>query len=163
MNQKIRARTGRRMSISPFSTEDIRIRCKDILDLDKLQFMPRHRIPHLSLSVQMVSPEQPFLRAYNKTSRPITIPRNTKLGKFKPRVSFRFYDLPPELRDLILDFALADAHPDLKTLTLKCEPGFVKDDEDGSISMMPTIAGNLALDTRVTVSRFLSCRNAASP
>lgn len=129
------------MSISPFSTEDVPIRCKDILDLNKLKFMPRHRIPHLRLNVQLVNPEQPFLRAYNETSRPITIPRNTKLDKFKPRAVFRFYDLPPELRDLILDFALADAHPGLDTLTLKCEPGFVKEDEDGSISMMPTIAG----------------------
>ena len=42
---------------------------------------------------------------------------------------------------MVLDFALADADPDLKTLTLKSEPGFVKSGEEGSISMMPTIAG----------------------
>jgi len=41
---------------------------------------------------------------------------------------------------MVLDFALADAHPDLDTLTLKCQPGFFKSDEDGSISLMPKVA-----------------------
>lgn len=141
MNQKIRVRTGKRISLPPFSTVYIPIRCDDMLDLDKLQFVPRHRISHINVSVELADPEQPFLRAYNETSRPIKIPKHTKLGKFKPRVPFRFYDLPQELRDLVLDFVLADAHPNLGSLTLKCEPGFVKDDEDGSISMMPTNSG----------------------
>jgi hypothetical protein len=121
---------------------EIPIRCNDIVDLDKLQFTPRHRVPHLRLSVRLVSPKQAFLRAYNETSRPIKIPSNTKLGKFKALVPFRFYDLPQELRDLILDFAIKDAHPNLQSLTFKSEPGFVKDDgEDGSISMKPINAG----------------------
>jgi len=42
---------------------------------------------------------------------------------------------------MILDFAVSDAHPGLKTLALKSEHGFVKDDgkggDDGSISMVP--------------------------
>ncbi|GAB7327064.1 hypothetical protein MBLNU13_g10991t1 [Cladosporium sp. NU13] len=150
MDPILRVRTGKRISLSPFSTVDIPIRSDGILDLDKLQFTPRHRIPHLSVSVQMVIPEQPFLRACNKTSRPIKIPRNTKLGKFKPRATFRFYDLPRELRELILDIALADAHPGLKALTLKYEPGFVKNAEDGSISMTPTNAGKFG-------SRYVGC------
>lgn len=158
MNQNIRVRTGKSISLSPFSTVDIPIRYDDILDLDKQQFVPRHRIPHLGLSVQMVSPKQPLLRAYNETFRPIKIPKHTKLGKFKQRAHFRFYDLPQELRDLILDFALADAHPDLESLTLKCEPGFVKDGEDGSISRMPTKAGKFGsrYDGRSIAFPFMS-------
>ena len=158
MDQNIRVRTGKRISLSPFSAVDIPIRCDDILDLDKQQFVPRHRIPHLCLSVQMVRPEQPFLRAYNETSRPIKIPKHTKLGNFKPRAHFRLYDLPQELRDLILDFALADAHPGLESLTLKCGPGFVKDGEDGSISRTPTNAGKFGsrYDGRSIAFPFMS-------
>lgn len=141
MEQKVRVRTVKRISLSQFSTVDIPIRCGGILDLDKLQFVPRHRISHLSVSVQGVNCQKPFLRACNEASRPINIPRNTKLGKFKLRAPFRFYDLPKELRELILDFALLDAHPGLKALALKYEPGFVKDAEDSSISMMPTNVG----------------------
>ena len=143
MDQKISARAGKRISIKPFSSVEIPIHCEDNLDLDELQFVPRHRIPQLRLSVQLVSPGRPVLQAYNETPRPIKIPKRTKLGKFKPRVPFRFYDLPQELREIILDFAVADAHPGLEALTLKSEPGFIKDDgEGGSISMMPTIAGS---------------------
>jgi hypothetical protein len=135
MEQNFRIRTGKSIHISPFSAVEIPIRCNDILELDKLQFVPRHRIPRLSVSVQMVNFDQPSLRAYNETSYPIKIPSRTKLGKFTPRVPFRFYDLPQELRDMILDYALVDAHPKLETLTLKLEPAFVKDDQDGSISL----------------------------
>jgi hypothetical protein len=135
MDQTLYARIRQSILISPFSTVEIPIRCHNIFELDKLQFVPRRRIPRLGVSVQMVNSEQPSLRAYNETPQIIKIPKNTKLGKFKPRAPFRFYDLPQELRDMILDYALVDAHPDLKTLTLKREPGFVKDDQDASISL----------------------------
>lgn len=135
MEQNFRVRTGQRIHISPFSAMEVPIRCNDTLELDKLQFVPRHRIPRLGVSVQMVNSGQPSLRAYNETSYPIKIPSRTKLGKFIPRVPFRFYDLPQELRDTILDYALVDAHHGLETLTLKLEPAFVKDDQDGSISL----------------------------
>lgn len=158
MDQNIRVRTGKRISLSPFSTVDIPVHCDDILDLDKQHFVPRHRIPQLGLSVQMVSHEHLFLRAYNETSRPIKIPKHTKLGKFKPRAHFRFYDLSQELRDLILDIALADAHPSLESLTLKFEPGFVKDGQNGSISMMPTATGKFGsrYDGRSIAFPFMS-------
>ena len=138
MKSQLRARTRKHIFIPPFSTIEIPIHCAPDIELDKLQFIPRHRIPHLNVTIQLVGFEKPFLRAHNETHHHIGIPRHTKLGKFTPRAPFRFYDLPRELRDVILDYALADAHPGLETLTLKSQPGFVKGDgEDGSISMMP--------------------------
>ena len=142
-----RARTMETMSIPPRSTVEILVRRHPIPKGDKhraiFQFVPRHHVPLLSVDHQLVRVinKQIFLRISNESAEPIRIRANKSLGKFKRPSPFRFYDLPKELRDMILDFAVSDAHPGLKTLALKSEHGFVKEGgeggDDSSISMVP--------------------------
>lgn len=142
MKQQLRVRTNMGMSIPPHTTLSIPIRRNRILKPDEhlttLRFVPRCHIPHLRMKVQVLRHNQTILQATNEASSPIWVPKNTVLGKFRPPLPFRFDDLPRELQDMILDLALADAHPSLKVLTLKAQPGFIKTlAQDGSISLVP--------------------------
>jgi hypothetical protein len=84
-----------------------------------MQFVPRHHISALHICAQLLAPNASSLQVSNIASRPIDIPGRTVLGTLKPPKLFRFYQLPKELQDLILDFTLLDTRPNAKTLTLK--------------------------------------------
>jgi hypothetical protein len=156
MKQQLCARTRNKISIPPYGTVDIPIHRNHVIEPDEhlntLRFVPRYCIPHLSVDIQLLRNNQSFLRAYNRSSRRIKIPRHTKLGNFRPPRPFRFYDLPPELRDIVLDFAVSDTHPNLETLTLKCLPGFIKGGETGSISLMLKDAGHNSINLNDSIA-----------
>jgi hypothetical protein len=58
-------------------------------------------------------------------------PRADCTGNAPATSLFRFYELPNELQDLTLDFT----HPKSEILTLKSQPSFVKDLENGAITL----------------------------
>jgi hypothetical protein len=106
-----------------------------------MQFVPRHHISALHICAQLLAPNANSLEVSNITSRPIDIPGRTVLGTLKPPRLFRFYELPKELQDQILDYTLLDARSNSKILTLKSQPGFVKDLENGAITLKSKRSG----------------------
>jgi hypothetical protein len=110
-----------------------------------MQFVPRHRISALHICSQLLAPNADSLQVSNTTSRQICIPGRTVLGTLKLPSLFRFYELLNELQDLILDFM----HPKSKILTLKSQPGLVKDLENGAITLKSKKSGK---DPRTSIA-----------
>jgi hypothetical protein len=135
MEQPTHVRTTKHTAfIPPYSTTQVLIQPTRAHGPDRsslMQFVPRHHISALHICAQLLGPDADSLQVSNITSRPIDIPGRTLLGTLKPTKRFQFYELPKELQDLILDFT----HPKSKILTLKSQPGLVKDLENETITL----------------------------
>jgi hypothetical protein len=145
MEQPTHVRTTKRTAfIPPYSTTQVLIQPTPAQGPDgygSMQFVPRHHISALHICAQLLAPNASSLQVSNITSRPIDIPGRTVLGTLKLPSLFRFYELPKELRDLILDYALLYTRPNSKILTLRSQPGFVKNLETGAITLKSKRSG----------------------